>query len=85
MVIWNILIINNQDCTTPTLTVALKPPVTTYNKTIDEMIHMLNSLETYPSVSIFTKKPVEPNNIASKGTATKKVTITEMIRIVSLL
>ena len=79
------LITNNQDCTTPTLTVALKPPVTTYNKTTDEMIHILNSLEILPSVNKFTKKPVEPNNIASKGTATKKVTITEIIRNASLL
>ena len=46
---------------------------------------MLNSLEMFPSVNKFTKKPVAPNKIASNGTATKKVTITEIIRIVSLL
>ena len=46
---------------------------------------MLNSLEMFPSVNKFTKKPVAPNKIASKGTATKKVIIAEIIRIVSLL
>ena len=54
-------------------------------RTTDEMIHILNSLEILPSVNKFTKNPVEPNNIASKGTDTKKVTMTEITRNASLL
>ena len=50
-----------------------------------EITHIPSSLETYPSVNVFTRWPVAPNKTASKGIAKKKVTKTEITRIVSLL
>ena len=50
-----------------------------------EITHIPNSLETYPSVNVLTRYPVAPNKTANKGIAKKKVTKTEIIRIVSLL
>ncbi len=67
------------------LTVALKPPITTYNKTTEEITHILNSRVIAPLEIILTRKPVAPNKVASKGTLIKKVTRTVIILIVSLL